>query len=119
MAYTPVLKATGGRFRINRPIFEEGFRHGRGLGKKGIVKDPETGKRYWITGKSCSLKCECDAWAIEIPNQLPKDLHDAIYNVVEYLKETNDEDMGAPEGEGILDYVRTIEELMRGLERAN
>lgn len=119
MAYTPVLKATGVRFRINRPIFEEGFRHGRGLGKKGFVKDPETGKRYLIVGKSCRPECQCDAWAIEIPGHLPRDIYDALYNVVEYLKQTNDEDMGAPEGGSTLDYVRTIEGWMRGLERAN
>lgn len=65
--YTPVLKATGMRLRIKHPIFEVGFRPGRGLGKKGIIHDPVTGKRYIISGKSCSLpKCQCDAWAVEI-----------------------------------------------------
>jgi hypothetical protein len=65
--YTPVLKATGERFRIEYPIYEEGFRDERGLGKKGVIRDPATGKRYEITGKACSLPhCQCDAWAVEI-----------------------------------------------------
>lgn len=64
--YTPVLKSTGVRLRIEDPIFEEGFRSGRGLGKKGIICDPATGKRYIISGKACGLRCQCDAWAVEI-----------------------------------------------------
>jgi hypothetical protein len=64
--YTPVLKATGERLKIENPIFEEPFRHGLGLHKKGVVRDPKTGKRYMIRGKSCGLRCQCDAWAVEI-----------------------------------------------------
>lgn len=64
--FTPVLRATGERLQIENPLFEEGFRHGLGLRKKGIVQDPQTGKRYVISGKSCGLKCQCDAWAVEI-----------------------------------------------------
>ena len=65
--YTPVLKATGVRLRIENPIFEEGFRDVRDLGKKGIISDPKTGKRYVIRGKSCDIpSCQCDAWADEL-----------------------------------------------------
>ena len=65
--YTPVLKNTGVRLRIENPIFEDGFRDGRGLGKKGILTDPKTGKRFLISGKTCDLpKCQCDAWAVEL-----------------------------------------------------
>ena len=65
--YTPVLKATGERLRIEYPIFEEGFRDERGLKQKGVIRDPKTGKRYVIRGKSCNLShCQCDAWATEI-----------------------------------------------------
>ena len=65
--YTPVLKSTGIRLRIEYPIFEDGFIGGRRLGKKGILKDPATGKRYAISGKACNIpRCHCDAWAVEI-----------------------------------------------------
>lgn len=50
---------------------------------------------------------------------MPREVNDALYNVVEYLKQTNDEDMSAPEGESILDYVRTIEGWMKGQSTAN
>lgn len=64
---TPVLKSTGVRLRIENPIYEEGYRKIRGMGKKGVVKDPVTGKRYLLTGKACSQpRCQCDAWAEEI-----------------------------------------------------
>jgi len=67
--YTPVLKTTGVRLRIENPIFEEGFRQGRGLGEKGVISDPKTGKRYLISGKECDLPtCKCDAWAVELSN---------------------------------------------------
>lgn len=64
--FTPVLRATGERLRIEHPIFEVGYRHGTGLGRKGIVYDPKTGKRYMISGRACGLQCQCDAWAVEI-----------------------------------------------------
>lgn len=68
--YTPVLKSTGVRLRIENPIFEEGFNHSRGVRYKGILADPKTGKRYKITGKSCGAPhCQCDAWAEEIIEQ--------------------------------------------------
>lgn len=65
--FTPVLKSTGQRLYIRSPIFEEGFDNRRGLHRMGTVQDLETGKRYAITGKACSLpNCKCDAWAEEI-----------------------------------------------------
>ena len=65
--YTPVIKNTGVRITIQNPIYEEGFSHGRGLGVKGIICDPQTGKRYLITGKACDFEnCQCDAWGEEI-----------------------------------------------------
>jgi hypothetical protein len=65
--YTPVLKATGERITIEKPIFEGNFWSGRGLRRKGIIRDPSTDKRYVITGKACGLpNCQCDAWAVEL-----------------------------------------------------
>lgn len=62
--YTPVLKDTGVRIEIRKPEFSDGFSFIRARGYKGIVRDPETGNRYRITGKACSSpRCMCDAWA--------------------------------------------------------
>lgn len=69
MPYTPVLKSTGVRFTIENYELEPDFddrRIARAL--KGILTDADTGKRYKIYGKSCSLShCACDAWAVELP----------------------------------------------------
>ena len=65
--YTPVVRATGVRIRIENPVYEDGFHHGRGLGNKGVLSDPDTGKRYFISGKPCDIpNCQCDAWADEL-----------------------------------------------------
>lgn len=66
---TPVLRSTGVRIRIENPIYEDGFEYRRGLGRKGIIRDPKTGSRYELTGKACCFpNCQCDAWAVEIGN---------------------------------------------------
>lgn len=43
--------------------------------------------------------------------------YDALYNVIEYVKGNASEDMGAPEGESTLDYVRTVEGWMQEVEK--
>lgn len=60
--YTPILRATGERLRITRPVFSPGFDLGPGR-KKGLVFDKDTGVCYQVTGKACGLKCFCDSWA--------------------------------------------------------
>lgn len=56
--------------KIRYPIFEDGFDHTTGhLREKGILRDPETGKRYVITGRACGLGCRCDAWADEVESK--------------------------------------------------
>ena len=50
---------------------------------------------------------------------MPSEVYDALYSVLEYVKETTNEDLGAPEGESTLDYVRTVEEWMSGFEIAH
>ena len=65
--YTPVLRTSGVRLMIRNPVYEDGFKQGRGLGTKGVIRDPETGKRYLISGKACDLEnCLCDAWAVDL-----------------------------------------------------
>ena len=46
---------------------------------------------------------------------MPRDVYDALYNVIEYVKETTPEDMGAPPGESTRDYVRVVETWMDGV----
>jgi len=66
----PVLKGTGKRIMIRYPIFENGYDHSDGhLREKGIVRDPDTGKRYIISGSPCGFRCRCDAWAVEIDGE--------------------------------------------------
>ena len=67
--FTPVLRSTGERIEIENPVFSEGFGPERGLGRKGTVTDPKTGKTYRISGKACGLGCQCDAWAVEVKAQ--------------------------------------------------
>lgn len=39
----------------------------KGLGYKGKVTDPETGKRYEVWGATCGLpNCDCDAYLVEV-----------------------------------------------------
>lgn len=47
---------------------------------------------------------------------MPQEVYEALYNVLEYVKETTEEDMGAPPGESTLDYVRGVEKWMLELE---
>jgi len=66
--YTPVLKSTGERLKLQVKWIEEteykDMRVARAY--KGIIED-ESGKRYKIYGKSCNLSnCACDAYAVEI-----------------------------------------------------
>jgi hypothetical protein len=58
--FTPVFR--GRRVRMRLSAEDDKRIDGRGPGPRGVVTDLDTGKRYRVYGKRCSLpKCYCDA----------------------------------------------------------
>lgn len=58
--FTPILR--GKRVKMLISQADERKISPRGLGRKGIVKDLRTGKRYEVFGRACTLRtCYCDA----------------------------------------------------------
>jgi len=68
--YTPVLKSTGVRMKMENAEWIEKTKFADTRipkAYKGIIKDTKTDKLYKIYGKACSLSnCGCDAYAVEI-----------------------------------------------------